>query len=117
MLTNHITLSGTTTAAPTHFTSHDYGDCLDFEIFTEDWWEDRQGTSHTMIWPVRLLTPTDIPPGSYVLVEGRLHRWSVGERRDRRPAATGILADKVTILKQADQSESRSSAVRADTQP
>ena len=97
MPTNIISISGTTTAETVSLNDPEYGYCLEFDLFTEEWWDDRQGQSHPLIMPVRLLNPITIPPGSSVLVEGRLHRWSVGEKLDRRRAALGILADTVTI--------------------
>lgn len=107
MATNSISISGTTTGEAAHFTDPEYGHCLEFDLFTESWWEDRQGNSHVLTLPVRLLNPVEIPAGSSVLVEGRLHRWSRGERLDKRPAATGILADSVTVLAMPSMSEPR----------
>src|ERR1044072_1883133 len=103
MSTNSISISGTTTGETSPFISPEYGHCIEFELFTEEWGDDRQGQSHPLIVPVRLLDPIRIPPGSRVLVEGRLHRWSVGEKLNPRRAVRGVLADKATILEESDE--------------
>jgi|ERR1041385_5402550 hypothetical protein len=98
---NKISLTGTVNSTQT-IISPVYGHCLDFELFTEDWWEDRHEHPHMFKVPVRLLNPPvgDIE-GSTLLVEGRLKRWSVGTTSDGRPPRTGILADRVTVLDSA----------------
>ena len=103
MAINSISISGTTTVETVSLNDPEYGYCLEFDLFTEEWWDDRQGRSHPLIVPVRLLNPITISAGSRILVVGRLHRWSIGEKLDRSRAAIGILADTVTIEELPDE--------------
>ena len=117
---NHVQLSGTINISQDDVRTPE-GVFTELLLFTNDWWHDRLENPH--MFHVRVLVPMrvslELPTlqdGMTIRVDGRLTRWSVGERYDRRSPATGIEAEHIEILAAREEGKvSRSTKQRRNT--
>jgi hypothetical protein len=109
--TNTVSVTGTAGDVTTIRSRAD-GVCYDFDLFTGDWWEDRLENPHMFKLVIRVPlqhAQDELMAGARLLVEGRLSRWSVGDRYDNRDPVTGVFAERITVL-EAPHKETSSNA-------